>query len=166
MRGILLLMFLLLGSLQVVNVSDVWASEGKISERKISPLPPQPSCQDEKLKELVWKKINSYYAQKQNNSLIEKRRKKLLEKSLTELTEISVANFSRKENENVAAKILMVKINNALKNEDLRLCRSVSSGRIAPVYVLIYPENYYQMVEVFNYGQPNVPIKDSFFIFE
>lgn len=125
-----------------------------------------PECNDAKLKDLVREKIVSHFASTNRRSLVDQRRQKLLLRNLEQFKEISVASFPRKENYWVADNILMTKINDGLKDEDLRLCRSSFSGRIAPIYLLLHPENYQRVVDIINFVPQSGKGKDFFIIYE
>ena len=124
---------------------------------------PLPLCSDEKLKEQVEAKITSYFENTPRLSLIERRHRQLLLRNLRSFSEIPPAEFDKKENFAVTDKMLMAKINDGLNDEDLRLCRSTSGGRVPPVYLLIRPENYQVIVDILNF-LPGSPANSDFFI--
>lgn len=122
-----------------------------------------PTCEDAKLHELVLDKISRYYQDNKQESLLEKKRQRLIIKNLETFKEILTTDFSRKTNYKVADKILMSKINNGLDDKDLRLCQSAAIGSIPSIYLLIYPENYYYMVDVIDF-QGGAQGKSDFFV--
>lgn len=143
------------------------AQEDLISETPAAiALPSLPECSDSKLQNTIIDKISSYYRNNKLESIIDKRRQKLILKNLHDFTEIPVRDFSRKDNYPVAEKILMAKINNGLQDEEIRLCRSRGEGRVPVLYFLIYPENYYYMVDIINFRASGSSGKDFFVIYD
>ncbi len=125
--------------------------------------PVLPTCGDEELKKLVLAKVSAYHKEHPVSSILEKRRQALLYKNLKQFTEVQTEGFTSKDDFNVANKLLMVKINNGLDNNELRLCKNSGQGIAEDIYLLIYPYAYDIRVSILNFV-PVAPDNEEFFV--
>lgn len=109
--------------------------------------PNVPSCDDADLLEAVRREISQYVEKQTQGSIVEKRNRNLILKYLDTFTEKDVENFENKENYLVADRMIMLKLNQHVISENMRLC--ISGGK-KPVYLLIYPEDFRYNVEIIN----------------
>lgn len=125
-----------------------------------------PLCSDGRLTEQVSAKILKHFEDNPQLSMVERRHRQLLLRNLQSFAEIPAAEFNRAESRPVADKLLMIKVNNGLDDADIRLCRSASGGRLAPVYLLLYPENHQTIIEILNFLPVSAAKTDFFIIYE
>lgn len=111
-----------------------------------------PKCDDEKLYGLLQRKITEYYHARPAVSQLEQRMQKLITRHMNYFENIDVAAFSPKDNIYVANKLMSVKINNGLEDNEIRICRTKITGNLPDVYLLIYPSNYSYMVDIINFA--------------
>jgi len=121
-----------------------------------------PTCDDKKLHELLTAKISEYYQKHSAVSQLEKRMQKLISRSMKHFNEVDVASFSPQDNIYVANKLMSIKINDGLENKEIRLCRTTVVPNLPIIYLLIYPDNYYYMVDIINFE--GTPSNREFFV--
>lgn len=111
-----------------------------------------PTCDDDKLHELLQRKISEYYHTRPAVSQLEQRMRKLITRHMNYFENIDVATFTPKDNIYVANKLMSAKINNGLEDNEIRICRTKITGNLPDVYLLIYPANYSYMVDIINFA--------------
>ena len=121
-----------------------------------------PNCNDSKLHQLLQRKISEYYNTHLAVSQLEQRTQKLISRHMNYFEAIDTATFSPKDNIFVANKLMGVKINNGLEDNEIRICRTRITGNLPDVYLLIYPYNYSYMVDIINFA--GVSSSRDFFI--
>ena len=126
---------------------------------------PLPNCDDEKLHSLIQKKISEYFKKSPATSPLERRTQILMSRFMNNFENVDVASFSAETNRQVAHKLLNAKINNGLQDNEIRLCRTLTHSNLPTVYLLIYPENYYNMVEIINFSS-TLPQQEFFVIYD
>lgn len=101
-----------------------------------------PSCDDETLLQTVSNLLHEYDAENPVESLYDKRQRALQLKYLNNYEEDQVAGYTSAQNQEVADKLLMTKINEGLDDEEIRLCKSKldKNSRFKPVYVIVYQD--------------------------
>ena len=57
---------------------------------------------------------------------------------------------------------MSIKINDGLENKEIRLCRTTVVPNLPIIYLLIYPDNYYYMVDIINFE--GTPSNREFFV--
>lgn len=110
-----------------------------------------PSCEDKNLLSLIDAMVNTYQEQNPVQSLVDKRKYLLVKKDLSVFEPIPVVGFVPKTDYNVANRILMAKINDGLKESDMRLCRSSNRLLERPVYIFMKPYDGKVWVELVNF---------------
>ena len=137
----------LLIALCLIWSSNVWAEE-EVTQKLVL-----PSCQNEIVLSQVNSLLENYNKEHTVNSLYEKRQRALQLKYTKEYKEEIVAGYTSKNDENVANKLLMTKINHGLDDEQIRLCKSVQQNdRFPPIYLMMYFNNENQLeVYVLNF---------------
>ena len=128
--------------------------------------PSLPECNDAKLRRLLDEKIDAYYRKTPPESLIEKRMQKLILRNFHSFEAVDTSNFSPDDDFRVANKLVSIKINNGLTDDEIRLCRTQSDSKLPVVYLLIYPENFTYLVEVINFINYNPSYKDFLLIYD
>lgn len=102
-----------------------------------------PACNDEIVVKSVLQKIDEYNAEHPVTSILEKRNRLLRKRFLRAYDEQPLDSVSSKNNRDVANKILMLKINEHLTDNKIKLCRSTFNiARFEPVFLIIYKELY------------------------
>lgn len=124
-----------------------------------------PGCDNEQMIEKVIAKVDAYNQEHPASSIMNKRNQALMLKNLRHFAEVDVADFTSKQNYNVANQILMTKINRRLDDKDLRLCKNTGKGKASEIYLLIYPwwDNVY--VSIINFIPPTGENSDFFIVF-
>lgn len=124
-----------------------------------------PGCDNEQMIEKVIAKVDAYNQEHPATSIMKKRNQALMLKNLRHFAEIDAADFTSKQNYNVANQILMTKINRRLDDKDLRLCKNTGKGKASEIYLLIYPwwDNVY--VSIINFIPPSGENSDFFIVF-
>ena len=128
--------------------------------------PSLPECNDEKLQRLLDEKVSEYYRKTPPESLLEKRMQQLILRNFHSFEPVDTNSFGPEDDLRVANKLISVKINNGLNDDEVRLCRTQSDSKLPIVYLLIYPENFAYMVEVINFINYSPSHKDFFVIYD
>lgn len=138
----------------ILSIGSAEAKEDLLSA-EVKPVeivrPSLPKCNDEKLQRLLDDKIAEYYRKTPPESLIEKRMQHLILRNFHNFETVDTVDFSPDADRRVANRLITVKINNGLNDDEVRLCRTQSDSKLPIVYLLIYPENYTYIVEVINF---------------
>ena len=138
----------------ILSIGSADAKEDLLSA-EVKPVeivrPSLPECNDEKLQRLLDDKIAEYYRKTPPESLIEKRMQHLILRNFHNFETVDTVDFSPDADRRVANRLITVKINNGLNDDEVRLCRTQSDSKLPIVYLLIYPENYTYIVEVINF---------------
>ena len=120
-------------------------------------------CNNVELLNQVRQKINSLQTEEEN--IVKHRRRLLALKHIEKFSHLSVKDFVPKDNYRVANRIITIKINNGLKDEDLQLCVSSNPILSRKVYLLIYTLEDKKYVEIINYTAPSSS-EEPFIIYE
>ena len=91
---------------------------------------------------------------------------KLILRNFHSFEAVDTSNFSPDDDLRVANKLVSIKINNGLTDDEIRLCRTQSDSKLPVVYLLIYPENFTYLVEVINFINYNPSYKDFLLIYD
>ena len=110
-----------------------------------------PTCNDPKMIEMVFNRIKEYQSTEKVENIVEKRHQILILKDVTSFHEEFASGFNSKNNFFVANKLIMLKINQGLTDNQIRVCQSSSQGLASQLYLIIYPENYEVRVDIMNY---------------
>lgn len=125
---------------------------------------PALDCNDAGLLAQVRGKIDSLQPQAAGENVVERRRRLLSLKHIGKFRPLSVADFVPRDNYRVANRMIYVKINEGLKDSDLRLCVSDNPVLDRKVYLLMYRLKDEIRVEIINYtaadtGEPFIIYK-------
>ena len=119
-----------------------------------------PTCDNQYLLHNVTAAVDQYNQQNPPANLYEKKQQLLLLKDFKGFSEVAADNFTSEENFNVSSKLVSLKINNKLINEDIRVCKSTSQGPAKDLFLIIYPKDYEILIDLVNFN----PRKDNFLI--
>ena len=99
-----------------------------------------PKCDDALFIERVKTMLAEYNAEHPARSIYEKRKQLLQMRFAQSYEEKPASDFVSADNRVIADRLLMTKINNGLKDEDVRVCVSRSeNSSFQPVYILLHP---------------------------
>ena len=114
-----------------------------------------PSCQDKKLVYIVNENIANYLQQNPNKSVRETRRRSLLLKNLNTFTEINPTEINHQSDFLLASRLVTLKINKSLLDNDIRICQSSGAGEKYKIFLIIYPSSQQEYnVEIINFLPP------------
>ncbi len=116
-----------------------------------------PSCHNPVLLQKVRETIKAYGLKNPPQNIIDRRKQTLLLKNLDGFVLVDNENFTSKDDFRTAGRLVTVKINNGLTDNDVKVCKSSSSGAGSNIYLLIYPydEKAYT-VEIINFVPPQL----------
>lgn len=141
--------FLILALLIVSSVTLVSAEETSYISKNMGLEIPQ--CDNPVMLKNVSNKIRTYYDENASNKITDKRNQRLLLKYLNSFQEVDVETFKPETNYFVADRILMNKINANIETKDMKLCRSDKIADKLGIYLYIYPQENYYIVEIINF---------------
>lgn len=113
-----------------------------------------PTCDNAFLLDNVKAAIVDYYQQNPSKNDLERRQQLLMLRDISHFSQIPSANFSSEQDFNVASKIITLKINERIDADQIRLCKSQSSGLSQNIYLLIYYQDYEVLVDIVSFA-PN-----------
>ncbi len=112
---------------------------------------PAFDCNNAELLKQVRDKIDSLQSQTSEENVVERRRRLLSLKYVENFRPLSVEDFVPRDNYRVANRMIYVKINEGLKDSDLRLCVSDNPILDRKVYLLMYRLKDEIRVDIINY---------------
>lgn len=113
------------------------------------------TCDNKEIIEQALKKIEAYQEANPANSVVEMRRRRLLLKNLHYFEQQNPDGFTNKNDFLTANRLIMLKINDGYRNEDLTVCKSAGDGQKYNIYLLMYPlANGKSKVEIINFLPP------------
>lgn len=110
-----------------------------------------PECSDDRVLHLLIDKIKEFQKEKMGSSIKEKRAGTLLINDLKGFKEISSENFSREDDFVTASVLVTMKINQGITDDNMRLCKSISTGPSDNLYLIIYRYSYQTNIMLLNY---------------
>lgn len=112
---------------------------------------PDVDCNDAGLLQQVKDKISELQKAADDENVVERRARLLALKHIGSFAEQNPAEFQPKDNYRVANRIIAVKINGHLKDEELKLCVGGNPVLERKVYLLMYRINGAVYVDIINY---------------
>ena len=112
-----------------------------------------PSCEDENLIKQVQDVVAVFLQKNPPRNIRERRSRLLTVKNIADFEPVDVASFIPAVNYNVADRLIMLKMNNRLQNEELRLCveKTAVSGEGTRIYLLMVAAADGVEVEIVNF---------------
>lgn len=98
----------------------------------------RPNCDTPQLYNKILETIKSYMQSKENSSILVKRKHTLTWARLQDFDEVSATDFSPNDDANTANTLIMLKINQKIKNDDILICKQKNAA-ILPIYVIVVP---------------------------
>jgi hypothetical protein len=122
-----------------------------------------PMCDNQYLLHNVTTAIEQYNQKNPPANLYEKKQQLLLLRDFKGFSEVSAGGFTSNENFDISSKLVSLKINNQLTNEDIRVCKSTSQGPAKNLFLIIYPQDYEILIDLVNFNtqEDNFLIKFS-----
>lgn len=121
-----------------------------------APVNPKPDCDDPKLtaaaREALRPFIHSGY-----QSIADKRRARLVLKNTDNFTPLPLAELTPNENRRAAGRVLELKINSHLGEENIKVCQSDNPILSAKLYLVMYDDGNEVKVDIINFSNKNIP---------
>lgn len=121
-----------------------------------APVNPKPDCDDPKLaaaaQETLRPFIHSDY-----QSIADKRRARLVLKNTDNFTPLPLSELTPNENRRAAGRVLELKINGHLGEENIKVCQSDNPILSAKLYLVMYDDGNEVKVDIINFSTKNIP---------
>lgn len=133
-------------------------------ERKMIPM---PACDDETLLKRSSEFIGAYFEANANEGTLYRRRRYFILHNLDKFQTENVANYKTAATSPVSDIIADIKTNHGVAEENMRLCKNISSDKFAgKIYLLIYPEEEGYRVHVINLLDKQTTNEEASFIYK
>lgn len=109
-----------------------------------------PLCSDTKLEDGVRKTLEKYITEKESSAPSEARKAKLLAKYSQNFETVDTASFKPDEERSVANLIIDLKMNYALGDNDIRVCKDPYKINKKTIYIVVYRKDNKVFVEIPN----------------
>lgn len=109
-----------------------------------------PLCSDTKLEDGVRKTLEKYITEKESSAPSEDRKAKLLAKYSQNFESIDTSLFKPDEERSVANLIIDLKMNYALDDNDIRICKDPYKINQKTIYIVVYRKDNNVFVEIPN----------------
>lgn len=117
---------------------------------------PKPSCDDATLAKMAQAAIRPYVAEAQQ-TIYKKRRSALILKNIDSFVELEAESILPEDHPKAAGRIVELKINNRLDDENIKVCQSKNPELEAKLYLVLYDDNDDVRVDVVNFSDKEVP---------
>ena len=117
---------------------------------------PKPECNNHKLSVLAQNTIKPLLDNEQK-SIYEKRKFKLILKNVDNFVSLDINDISPTQNYKVAGRIVELKINNFLDDENIKVCKTQSPELDATLYLVMYDEGEKVRVDIVNFTDRLIP---------
>ena len=126
-----------------------------------------PTCDDEKLTKQTKEYIEKYLQATTNAGTLQRRRNYFILHSLSNFKQENIADYRTQETSPVSDIIADVKINQAVLEENMLLCKNQSKDRYAQqLYLLVYPKESSYIVRVINLGIEKNNMGNTYFMYQ
>ncbi len=126
-----------------------------------------PTCDDKRLTEQTRKYIEKYLQETTNGGTLQRRRNYFILHSLSNFKQENIADYRTQETSPVSDIIADVKINQAVLEENMLLCKNQSKDKYAQqLYLLVYPKESSYMVRVINLGIEKNNMGNTYFMYQ
>lgn len=123
---------------------------------KGAPVNPKPECDNRRLTDLARKTLEPYIAA-QNRTIVERRRTQLILKNTDNFIPLDIAEVSPQNHRRLAGRLIELKINSHLSNDNFRVCQSDNPILNAKIYLLMYDDGGQVKTEIINFSDKNIP---------
>lgn len=117
---------------------------------------PFPECENPRLQELVQQNLMIYEMKRPQRSVDERRTQALNSKNTAGFKAMPIRGFKPEKNHEVANRIIGLKLNNLISEEDMRLCFQDNRVSGRTVYLLLYHNGEGIRGEIIGYLPRNV----------
>lgn len=132
---------------KIINTVDV---EGH------APINPKPECNDPKLTAAARKTLEPFiHAEYQ--SIADKRKTQLILKNTDNFVLLPLSELVPAEHRRAAGRVLELKINSHLGEENIKVCQSDNPILSAKLYLVIYDRGDDVVVDIVNFSARNIP---------
>ena len=130
-------------------IENSFASKG-------APVNPKPECDNRRLTDLARKTLEPYIAA-QNRTIVERRRTRLILKNTDNFIPLDIAEVSPQNHRRLAGRLIELKINNHLANDNFKICQSDNPILKTKIYLLMYDDGEQVRTEIINFTDKNIP---------
>lgn len=130
--------------------------EAEESENAIGKAEDIPDCNDEKLIARLQQELLPLL-DKGGDTIREKRKVDLTLKNIRNFTQLETANIDSDKDTIAADRIIELKVNQKLRNNDIKVCKADSKVIGLPIYVVMYYEQNILQAEVLNFTNKENP---------
>ena len=123
---------------------------------KGAPVNPKPECSDPRLAEQARKAIEPYIVM-QNRTIVDRRRTQLILKNTDNFIPLEIADVSPQNHRRLAGRLVELKINNHLANDNFKVCQSDNPILKTKIYLLMYDNDKQVKTEIINFSDKNIP---------
>ena len=116
----------------------------------------KPDCGDKALAEAVQKNAKPYI-NKGGSTIYDKRRNFLITKNIDNFSDLSIDEAQNMKDKILKARLVELKINNRIGNENIKLCQSNNPILNDKLFILMYDNNNNVMIELLNLKKVKVP---------
>lgn len=129
--------------------------ENRLSKNIIDTLE-KPECNDRNLINQAQEALRPYTNEKAL-SIVEKRKVKLVLKNVDNFETLDIADVSPKKHRIVASRLIELKINNHLSDENIKICQSDNPVLDDKLYLVIYDDLGKIRVDIVNFADTKIP---------
>ncbi len=116
----------------------------------------KPQCNDVRLLSQA-KEVVKNYINLNARTITDKRRNKLILKNVDNFNDLHLNNINSRENRPAAARIVELKINTGLGDNNIKVCHSDNPFLDARLYLIMYDVRNEVVVEIINFRKDIVP---------
>ena len=116
----------------------------------------KPSCDDKNLERIIQKNVKPFLDHS-STTIYNKRRNILITKNINNFHDLSIEEALKMENKVLKARLVELKINNNITDENIKLCQSDNPILKNKLYVLMYDNNDNVRIELLNLKASDIP---------
>lgn len=135
--------------------SLVTVIENNIIDKNIT-VNPKPACNDPRLIQQARETLRPYI-NANVQSIADRRKTKLILKNIDNFTPLNIQDVKADHNRSVAARLVELKINNHLSNQNIQICQSDNPVLSAKVYLVIYDAGDLIKTDIVNFSDKTIP---------
>lgn len=124
--------------------------------RGYAPVNPKPECNVPELAAAAREALRPFI-HSDNQSIADKRNNRLILKNTDNFTLLPLSEITPAQYRRVAGRILELKINNNLGDENIKVCQSDNPVLSAKLYLIIYDDGNDVKVDIINFSAKNIP---------
>lgn len=117
---------------------------------------PKPDCHNAKLVSEA-QAVLQPYIDTNAQTISDKRKIKLVLKNIDNFTPLDIKQVGIEQNPIVAARMIELKINNRLSEQNIKICQSDNPVLSAKIYLIMYDDGDNVKVEILNFANKTIP---------